>query len=279
MAGCLLGASHFFCQFAYESYFPSFLQVARNYTARDASYVSESYVFSATIAALLCGGAIRWTKSYKGWMIFGVLLHMIGAVMMVRFRSLTTSTPEIVLSQVRSSIDASPYPHSDQRVLQIISGFGGGFTTLAMQLGVQATVPHTDVAIATAILLTITQIGGAVGGAASGIIWTTWLPSKLSANLPNATPEEIAKIFGSMTVALSYEPGSLERIGINKAYFDVQRMLNLTALLGLVPALLSALLMENVRMGHERSADAARTMPMGDALGEIRDPSSAEHPD
>lgn len=101
MAGCLLGASHFFCQFAYESYFPSFLQVARNYTARDASYVSESYVFSATIAALICGGLIRWTKSYKGWMIFGVLLHMVGAIMMVRFRSLTTTTWEIVLSQVR----------------------------------------------------------------------------------------------------------------------------------------------------------------------------------
>lgn len=152
---------------------------------------------------------------------------------------------------------------------QIISGFGGGFTTLAMQLGVQATVAHTDVAIATAILLTITQIGGAVGGAASGIIWTTFLPSKLSANLPDATPEEIAKIFGSMTVALSYEPGTPERIGINKAYFDVQRMLNLTALLGLIPALMSALSMENARMGHERSADAARTMPLGDALGKL----------
>lgn len=119
-------------------------------------------------------------------------------------------------------------------------------------------------------MLTITQIGGAVGGAVSGIIWTTWLPSKLTKNLPNATPEEISKIFGSMSVALSYAPGTPERNGIDKAYFDVQRMLNLAALLGLIPALLSALMMDDVRMGHARSADAVRTMPMGTALGEWR---------
>lgn len=130
-------------------------------------------------------------------------------------------------------------------------------------------VAHTDVAIATAIMLTITQIGGAIGGAVSGIIWTTWLPAKLRENLPNATAEEISRIFGSMSVALSYEPGSAERTGIDKAYFDVQRMLNLAALLGLIPAFLSALLMDDVKMGHERNADLVRTMPMRDVLREF----------
>lgn len=100
MAGCFLGAFHFFCQFAYESYFPSFLQVARSFSARDASYISESYVFSASIAALLCGVLVKWTHSYKIWMVVGVLLHIVGAIMMVRFRSLDTTTAEIVLSQV-----------------------------------------------------------------------------------------------------------------------------------------------------------------------------------
>lgn len=43
--------------------------------------------------------------------------------------------------------------------MQIISGLGGGFTTLGVQLGVQAVVAHQDMAIVTAIFLTITQIG------------------------------------------------------------------------------------------------------------------------
>lgn len=110
--------------------------------------------------------------------------------------------------------------------------------------------------------------GGAVGGAVSGIIWTTWLPKKLAEYLPNASPEELSQIFGSMSVALSYEPGTPERIGINQAYYTVQRMLNLAALLGLLPALISALMMENVRMSHDTSADKQRILPMGDVIGE-----------
>lgn len=123
----------------------------------------------------------------------------------------------------------------------------GGFTTLGAQLGVQAVVSHQDVAIVTAVFLTITQIGelvgrlrsllwlimfpgGAVGGAASGAIWSTFLPSRLSQHLPHLSKAEIRKIFGSMTVALSYELGTPERDGINRAYFETQRLLNIAAL-------------------------------------------------
>ena len=231
MSGCLLGAFHFFCQFAYESYFPSFLQVARSYSARDASYIAQSYVFSASIAALACGLLVKVTRRYKIWMILGILLHMVGAFMMVRYRSLDNTTFEIVLSQV-------------------IGGLGGGFTTLGAQLGVQSVVSHQDVAIVTAVFLTITQIGGAVGGAASGAIWSTFLQRKLAENLPDLPASEIQKIFGSMAVAISYAPGTPERIAINQAYVEVQRMLNVTALLGLLPALVSALMMKNVKLSN-----------------------------
>lgn len=236
MSGCLLGAFHFFCQFAYESYFPSFLQVARSYTARDASYIAQSYVFSASIAALFCGLLVKWTRRYKIWMVLGILLHMIGAFMMVRYRSLNNTTFEIVMSQV-------------------IGGLGGGFTTLGAQLGVQSVVSHQDVAIVTAVFLTITQIGGAVGGAASGAIWSTFLKRKLAAYLPDLPESDISRIFGSMSVAISYAPGTPERAAINQAYVEVQRLLNLAALLGLLPALVSALVMKNVKLSSDAGED------------------------
>ena len=53
-----------------------------------------------------------------------------------------------------------------------------------------------------------------------------------------------------MAVAISYAPGTPERIAINQAYVEVQRMLNLTALLGLLPALISALMMKNVKLSN-----------------------------
>lgn len=65
--------------------------------------------------------------------------HIVGAFMMVRFRRIENPTWEIVLSQV-------------------IGGAGGGLTTMA-QLGIQAVVSHHDLAMVTAIYLTITQLG------------------------------------------------------------------------------------------------------------------------
>jgi hypothetical protein len=250
MSGCCLGAFHFFAQFAYESYFPSFLQVARYYSARDASYISESYVFSASIAALACGYLVKITRRYKIWMIFGILVHMVGAYMMVRFRSLDNSTFDLVLSQV-------------------IGGFGGGFTTLSAQLGTQAVVDHQDIAIVTAVFLTITQIGGAVGGAASGAIWSTFLPKMLRKHLPTSSKKELDGIFGSIAVAISYDPASPERQGINRAYVEVQRYLNIAALLGLLPALVCAMLMQNVKLSvEEPDAPGERIVALADVLGE-----------
>ena len=248
MSGCALCSFHFFCQFAYESYFPSFLQVARGYSARDASYISESYVFTASIAALICGGLVRITKRYRTWMIIGILIHIVGAIMMVRFRSLDNTTMQIVISQV-------------------ISGLGGGFTTLGAQLGVQAVVEHQDVAVVTAVFLTITQIGGAVGGAVSGIIWTTFLPAKLRTYMPDMAEADIKRIFGSMAVALSYEPGSPERIAINQSYFECQRLLNIAALTGLLPALISALLMADVKLAHKE--ETTRVVMMSGIVGTL----------
>lgn len=48
---------------------------------------------------------------------------------------------------------------------QILQGFGGGLAAISSQVGAQASVPHVDVAIITAVVLLLTEIGGAVGNA------------------------------------------------------------------------------------------------------------------
>jgi hypothetical protein len=48
---------------------------------------------------------------------------------------------------------------------QILQGFGGGLAAISSQVGAQASVPHADVAIITAVVLLLTEIGGAVGNA------------------------------------------------------------------------------------------------------------------
>lgn len=44
-------------------------------------------------------------------------------------------------------------------------GIGGGFAAVCLQVGAQASVKHSDVAMVTAVVLLVTEIGGSIGGA------------------------------------------------------------------------------------------------------------------
>ena len=48
---------------------------------------------------------------------------------------------------------------------QLIQGLGGGFASVCSSVAAQASVPHADMAITTAMVLLWTEIGGAVGSA------------------------------------------------------------------------------------------------------------------
>lgn len=63
------------------------------------------------------------TNRYKWIGIAGVLIHAVGVWLMMRSRNLNGSTFELVLSQ-------------------LIGGVGGGFTTIAAQIGCQSVVGH-----------------------------------------------------------------------------------------------------------------------------------------
>jgi hypothetical protein len=73
-------------------------------------------------------------------------------------------------------------------------------------------------------------IGGAIGNALSGIIWTALLLPRLHMNLPAAAQSAAIEIKNSFVVASSYPPGSPERIAIDKSYTEVMHVLLILAL-------------------------------------------------
>lgn len=62
---------------------------------------------------------------------------------------------------------------------QLLQGIGGGFAAVCAQVAAQASAPHADVAMVTAVVLLITEIGGSIGGAIGKLRCTflhiTWL--------------------------------------------------------------------------------------------------------
>lgn len=96
---------------------------------------------------------------------------------------------------------------------QVLQG-AGGFTAVASQVGAQASVPHADVAMVTAVVLLMTEIGGAVGSALAGAIWSGSMPRNLEKALPQLGDSERQALFGSITDVLKYPRGHPIREGV-----------------------------------------------------------------
>lgn len=141
---------------------------------------------------------------------------------------------------------------------QIAVGIGGGLVNVPAQLGVQASVAHQDVAAATAIFLTIVSVGGAVGSAISGAVWTANVPAKLQQYLPPSAQGDATMIFGNLTLAQSYPIGGPERIAINRSYQETMNILLIISVCLAVPLLPLSLVMRNYRLGQVRQAPLCR---------------------
>ena len=119
---------------------------------------------------------------------------------------------------------------------------------MSAQLGVQASANRQEVAAATAIFLMALEMGGAVGSAISGAIWTSSVLSKLEQYLPPESQKDAAEIFGKLTKALSYEMGSPTRIAINRAYEETLGRVLLNTVCVTIPLIPLSLLMKNYRL-------------------------------
>ena len=89
-------------------------------------------------------------------------------------------------------------------------------------------------------------IGGAIGTAISGSIWTRLLLAKLQAHLPEASKSQATGIQNSFTVATSFAAGSPERIAINQSYTEVMHVLLVASVAFLGVSFLLSLAIEDV---------------------------------
>ena len=203
---------------------------------------------------LLVGLAIKYTYQYRIYSLIGVPVYISGLFLTTFFRG-----PSNPLSYVLFS--------------QIVTGVGGGMFHVPVQLGIQAVARHQEVGIATAMFLTFTSLGGSVGSAIAGAIWTSILPARLEQYLPEMSRDERSRVYNDFEYAMSFGRGTLEREGIIKAYVDVMRMLSITATLAALPMIVFVIAMKEVRLENPA---LARTSPgtATDGESEPRRPST-----
>lgn len=219
--------------FSVQPYLYSYLQVVQGYDVSTAGRVTQTFAFTSTIAAFTVSILIKYTRRYRKFVTIGCVIYIVGLLLMLLYRREGSSQVQILGTQ-------------------IIVGIGGGLLNVPVQLGVQASASHQEVAAATAMFLTSMEMGGAVGAAISGAVWTHSIPRKLLVYLPEETRGEAEEIFGKLTKALSYPFGSPTRIAINRAYQETMNKLLVLAVIASIPLIPLSLLMINYRLDKVR---------------------------
>ncbi|KAI9713648.1 MAG: hypothetical protein M1812_006620 [Candelaria pacifica] len=282
LAGCGIAFFYFMAFYlSIQPYFYSYLQVVQNHSITAAGHITQIFSFTSTISSIIVSLIIRRTAHYKYFVITGVCIYTLGLGLIIRYRVQGSSTTQIVFTQ-------------------IIVGLGGGMLNVPTQLGVQASASHTEVAAATAIFLTVLEIGGAVGSAISGAIWTANIPKKLRLYLPVESRDKAEMIFASIVTAQSFEMGTLERRAINRAYQETMSVLLVCAVCVCLPLFPLALCMRNYKLDeisqnvkgkvigqstphqpHQPTANTSNTSPFSDndtSNPEDNNPSSSPPP-
>ncbi|CAG5166490.1 uncharacterized protein ALTATR162_LOCUS6932 [Alternaria atra] len=186
IAGVLIAFFYFMAFYmSVFPYFSSYLQIVQGQSIVTSGYITRVFTFSSTVSSVVVSLLIKYTAHYKYYVSLGAAIYLMGMGLMLHYRTESASTATLVGTQ-------------------IAIGIGGGFLNVPVQLGVQASVSHQQVAAATTVWLTLLEVGGAVGSAISGAIWSTYIPAKLQQYLPAENAADWVTIYGSLAVSADY---------------------------------------------------------------------------
>ncbi|EHK21609.1 uncharacterized protein TRIVIDRAFT_52812 [Trichoderma virens Gv29-8] len=228
-AGCILQFVLYLSFYIWAPYFYSFIVIVNNLSSKAATNITAAQTVAIAVIGLLAAFLVRLTTPCKWVIMLGMVSKLVGAGLMLRYSNTTASTIQILFGQ-------------------LVSGAGTGMISIIAQTAVQAVTPRQDVASVTTLYEVCGAIGGAVGNAISGIVWTSLLLSRLRANLPATAQSAAVEIQNSFLVASSYLPGSSERIAIDKSYTEVMHVLLIVALAVLSVPFFAMFSMENIKL-------------------------------
>lgn len=187
-----------------SNYLYTVLVVAFDESPKSATRIAQLYRFTVATTAICVGVCASYVRRLKPFILFGVVLYFVGYGLLIRFRS---------AGEVSGVIGA-----------EIVLGMGGGMITFPSLVSAEARTKHDHLAMILALWTAVTLVGGSVGAAIAGGIWTNVLMDELTQRLGSAAAA--AKFYANPLVEVRSHPmGSASRIAINEAYAHVQYLL------------------------------------------------------
>jgi EmrB/QacA subfamily drug resistance transporter len=160
----LLGFIVGFALFGSVTYFPVYLQVVRGVSPTGSGLQMMPMMAGMLTTSIASGQLISRTGRYKHFQIVGLIVITIGLLMISRF---TPDTPAIQSSG-----------------LMMLLGFGLGCVMQVLVIAVQNAVEYKDLGVATSGATLFRMIGGSLGTAILGAVFSGRLASQVAAAIP-----------------------------------------------------------------------------------------------
>jgi len=222
---------YFFSAYLYDAYFASWVWVVTDYNQRDYTFFNNTLSVAQCGFAVFFGLFIRFSHRYKYIQASALAVRCLG-MGLVYYATKRPTTAVLVSSQA-------------------LIGLGGSISVMTSYIGVQGSVPHQDMAIATAVLNLISSLGSSISIAISASVWNKRVPEHLEKYIGathNST--ELASIFGSIYKAREAQPREL----VKQAYLDSVDGLFLSALIVSFGSLICAMFASNYYLGQNHNA-------------------------
>ncbi|NUR48847.1 MAG: MFS transporter [Hamadaea sp.] len=204
------------------SYLPIFMQVVTGANATNSGLLMLPLVAGILVTAIASGQLISRNGRYKAYPIVGAILTGLGLWLL-------------------STLDE----HSTRALISaymVVVGLGIGLIMQVLVLVVQNSADRADLGVATSAVTFVRQVGGALGVAICGSLFTTRLYDAITTELPGVP---ITGGVGSLTPARLAELPDAVRDGIARAFADALPPI----FLALVPLLVIALICVSVLPG------------------------------
>lgn len=230
LGACLLSATLFMSYSLWFSYLSSFLQVVKDLSVEQASYVAQTYTVVGVLCAIAVGLIIHRTGRFKPvCLYFGIPISIFGLGLIIHFRRADGSIGYIVMCL-------------------IFIAMGQGVVVICAEIAILAAASHVHVAVCIAVLGIFSNIGGAIGSTVAAAIWQDMMPNKLMQYLPIEDLENIFMIYADITTQLLYAVGSPTRTAIQRAYEDTQLRLLTVGCAVWAVALVAVLIWRNINV-------------------------------
>jgi EmrB/QacA subfamily drug resistance transporter len=163
----LLGFIVGFALFGSVTYFPVFLQVVKGVSPTGSGLEMMPMMGGMLLTSIVSGQLISRTGRYKHFPIIGLTVITIGLALISRLEP-----------------DASAFHSSG---LMLVLGLGLGCVMQVLVIAVQNAVDYKDLGVATSGATLFRMIGGSLGTAVLGAVFSSRLAQRIAESVPNAS--------------------------------------------------------------------------------------------